>query len=44
MKKLLTFILLFAGLAANAQGTWSTGTIEADDLKDEKVGCFTVMT
>lgn len=40
MKKLLTFILFFAGLTANAQGIWSTGTIEADDLKDEKGGVF----
>ena len=41
MKKLLTIVLLLVtGLTASAQGKWSTGTIEADDLKDEKGGVF----
>jgi len=41
MKKLFTIVLmLIAGLTVCAQGTWSTGTIEADDLKDEKGGVF----
>ncbi len=41
MKKLLTIVLiLLTELTASAQGTWSTGTIEADDLKDEKGGVF----
>lgn len=33
MKKILTFILFLTGLTANAQGTWSTGMNEADELK-----------
>lgn len=34
MKKLLAItLLLFAGLTASAQGTWSTGMNEADELK-----------
>ena len=33
MKKLLTFVLLLAWLTSSAQGTWSTGMNEADELK-----------
>lgn len=33
MKKFVTFLLLLMGLTANAQGTWSTGMNEADELK-----------
>ena len=39
MNKLLTIMmLLLAGLTAGAQGTWSTTTIVADELKGEKGG------
>lgn len=33
MKKLLTIVLLLAGLTSSAQGTWSTGMNETDELK-----------
>lgn len=39
MKKLMTIAMfLFAGLTTNAQGTWSTVTVEADELKGIKGG------
>ena len=31
-------MFLFAGLTTNAQGTWSTVTVEADELKGIKGG------
>lgn len=33
MKKILTIAMLLAGLTASAQGTWSIGMNEADELK-----------
>lgn len=39
MKKLFTIILmLLAGITANAQGTWITAKVEADELKGIKGG------
>ena len=41
MKKILLLLsALVSTLCISAQGTWSTGTIEADDLKDEKGGVY----
>ena len=41
MKKLFAItLLLLTGLTASAQGTWSTGMNEADELKGEKGGPY----
>lgn len=41
MKKLLICtVILLAGLTASAQGVWSVGTIEPDELKNEKGGVY----
>lgn len=45
MKKLLTIaMLLLAGLIGNAQGTWSTTTTVADELKGQEAGEVMVYT
>ena len=41
MKKLFALtLLLLTGLTASAQGTWSTGMNEADELEGEKGGPY----
>ena len=44
MKKLLTIaLLMLVSLTIDAQGTWSTGTIEADELTGETIITITDM-
>ena len=38
MKKLITIVLLLAGMTVHAQGTWTTVDTPADELKGEKGG------